>query len=669
MRVCPICYNLFGSDTTTCPQDGTPTENHVQVMLGKSLGPYRVRSVLGEGGMGVVYAGEHPGIGRRVALKVLRPELSLRDDLVDRFIQEARAVNTIGHRNIVNIYDFGKTPFGSFYIVMEFLDGKNLRAYLDQEKIQPLDRVRLVVRGVGAALAAAHAKSFIHRDVKPENIMLGLRVEREWVKLLDFGIVKLTGRSEFETQGTALMGTPRYMSPEQLEQSNVDHRADIFGLAAVVYEMLTGQVPYPGRNVAEIRELQLTRTPSPPSVCNERQHLSRKIDAAVLWGLNLSPENRCNNVVDFITAFEDGYHDDPGPRTRWSGKRARLSLPRLVLWLSVVAVVMGLAVGLGLRKGDPTAREGAAGGKPPPPVTRAGANATRPGVDDAGSAENLQGRARAAVQAALTSRRATERAAVLEMMGELGSKGMVLEVIAALEDADPNVRRTAARTLGKIKDPRAIPQLRKALASSLEFLTVDIAQSLALLGDRSAVIRLKRELKRAKNPITRKYVLHALGSLGEPAALAWREFTQQKQLALSPGMFRALGYLAQLGEADARAELEQSMKSGSWPLRVLAARAYLPLDQEAAAEVLRSAVSLAPGVERTEAAISLAQIGDDSSLNVLIESSKSAETILRWRSILALARLPRPQARQRLRDALGAQDREVALAAAVALLD
>ena len=132
MRVCPTCFSLFGPDQMVCPKDSTATESHIDVLIGKNLGAYVVRSLIGEGGMGVVYAGEHPTLGKRVALKVLRPELSLRDDIVERFVQEARAVNTIGHSNIVNIYDFGRTPFGSFYIVMEYLDGVTLRSLIER---------------------------------------------------------------------------------------------------------------------------------------------------------------------------------------------------------------------------------------------------------------------------------------------------------------------------------------------------------------------------------------------------------------------------------------------------------------------------------------------------------------------------------------------------------
>jgi serine/threonine protein kinase len=305
MRVCPKCFSLF-ADQERCVQDDVATVHYTEVLVGLNLGPYIVRSMVSEGGMGVVYVGEHPTLGRRVAMKVLRPELSLRDDIVERFVQEARAVNTIGHANIVNIYDFGRTPFGTFYIVMEFLEGRTLRALLDSAGPQPLERVRFVVEGIGAALAAAHNKGFLHRDIKPENVMVGHRGNTEYVKLLDFGIAKLL-TSGNTTATSSTMGTPQYMSPEQLDDAKLDQRSDIFSFGCVIYELLTGQVPFPGGSQAGVRQAQLTRQPPPPSICRRDVYISTAVDDVVLRSIALEPDERQPTMEELLAAFRKSF--------------------------------------------------------------------------------------------------------------------------------------------------------------------------------------------------------------------------------------------------------------------------------------------------------------------------------------------------------------------------
>ena len=658
MKVCPTCFGLYGPEQFLCPKDHTPTEDSVQVLLGRTLGTYEVKSILGEGGMGVVYEGEQPTIGRRVALKVLRPELSLRDDLVERFIQEARAVNTIGHGNIVNIYDFGKTPFGTFYIVMEYLKGDNIRALLDREGIQPLERIRVTVRGVGAALAAAHAKSFIHRDVKPENIMVQSRKGRDYVKLLDFGIVKLTHRPEYTTEGKGLMGTPGYMSPEQLEQSTVDHRADIYSLAAVTYEMLTGEPPYPGKNAAEVRQLQITRTPPPPSVCNDRYHLSRKIDAAVLWALSMDPESRCSGIVDFITAFEDGFQSSQTPGLSGKLQRPRRRPSRLVIGilLGLLAIAGGIGIGLHLSTWERIPKE--------PMVERFSFGDLAVAKDH----ERYQQMARARVVASLQSSNPAARARVIELVGKLSRALFIDSIISALQDPDPQVRRAAARTLGRMKDKRAASPLRRALKQSVGYGAIDIAAALAGVGDDLGVKRLNVELAAARDPFRKKYVLHALGALGAKQANAWRELLDAKQLMAQDLRYRALGYLSALGDQAAQQELREALDRGLWSARIQAAKAYAATDRPVSSAVLRRALREAAGAQRASAALLLAQFGDESALPVLLDFSRGPDLKLRGRCLLALGHLPPRMVRDRLLEALRDPSEKDSLSAAIAIL-
>src|SRR5688572_303669 len=201
-------------------------------LIGATIGNYKVVAKLGEGGMGSVYLAEHPLIGKKVALKVLHEEYSANNEVVGRFFNEAKAVNDIGHPNIVDIIDYGvvQTPTGPgfVYFIMEFLAGDALSTLIQRESPVPPERALHIASQVADCLSASHAKGIIHRDLKPDNIFLIQRQrEKDFVKVLDFGIAKLTnndGKSS-RTRTGIVMGTPAYMSPEQCEgRGNIDHR-------------------------------------------------------------------------------------------------------------------------------------------------------------------------------------------------------------------------------------------------------------------------------------------------------------------------------------------------------------------------------------------------------------------------------------------------------------
>jgi serine/threonine-protein kinase len=229
--------------------DGTPAfeSDRDGALVGLDVGGYIVEGELGRGGMGVVYAATHPMIGKRVAIKVLKPSLSKDPATVERFIQEARSVNQIGHPNIVDIFAFGTLPDGRSYLIMDRLVGESLRKRIKRGALPVDDAVRILDE-VAGALAAAHDKGFIHRDLKPDNVYLVEHGGTIDVKLLDFGLAKLlpqagiSGRA-FRTATGAMLGTPDYMSPEQLKGEGVDHRTDIYALGIVGFEILAGERP------------------------------------------------------------------------------------------------------------------------------------------------------------------------------------------------------------------------------------------------------------------------------------------------------------------------------------------------------------------------------------------------------------------------------------------
>src|SRR6187402_1348424 len=204
--------------------------------------------------MGAVYLCEHPLIGKRVALKVIHRELAGNREVVLRFFQEARAVNTIGNEHIVEVHDFGQTPEGDHFYIMEYLEGRTLATVLALEKVVHVMRALHIGAQIASALAAAHAAGVLHRDLKPDNIMLTTRLgDPDFVKVLDFGLAKMLGgdgASPIKTAVGVLLGTPQYMSPEACEaKRDLDHRTDVYALGVLMFRMMTGVLPFDGESM------------------------------------------------------------------------------------------------------------------------------------------------------------------------------------------------------------------------------------------------------------------------------------------------------------------------------------------------------------------------------------------------------------------------------------
>lgn len=296
------------------PHSGHPPDP----IIGQTIGNYLVTQKLGEGGMGAVYLAEHPHIGKKVALKVLHSEFASNPEVVSRFFHEAKAVNDIQHPNIVDIIDYGVLQHGNdrlVYFIMEYLAGSTLSHLIRAEAPLPPERAFAIGLQVADALAASHRCQIVHRDLKPDNIILGQRGrERDFVKLLDFGIAKLTGDQpgSRRTRTGIVMGTPAYMSPEQCDgRGQVDHRTDIYALGIVLYEMLTGRVPFLGEGYGEILVQHLTQPPTRPS---QFRVLPPHVEAVVLKALEKRPELRYPTMEDMMRALADpvGYVEANG---------------------------------------------------------------------------------------------------------------------------------------------------------------------------------------------------------------------------------------------------------------------------------------------------------------------------------------------------------------------
>src|SRR5882672_6575356 len=268
---------------------------------------YRIIRKLGEGGMGAVYQAEHALIEKRIALKVLFPELSRRTDLVARFLQEAKSASRIGHENVIDISDFGQSPEGLVYIAMEFLDGNDLGHLIKTEGPQPWARARPILMQIAKALRAAHEHGIIHRDMKPENVFL---IQREggpdFVKVLDFGIAKSVNEDDGGprlTQAGMIFGTPEYMSPEQAQGQMPDHRVDVYALGCVMYHLLTGSVPFTADNFMGILTKHMLEPVPPPRRRNPAAGIPSDVEAVCMRALEKDRDKRWQDMDAFYRAL------------------------------------------------------------------------------------------------------------------------------------------------------------------------------------------------------------------------------------------------------------------------------------------------------------------------------------------------------------------------------
>jgi eukaryotic-like serine/threonine-protein kinase len=307
MAYCPTCNGSF-TNGQFCPKDGArlqpdgPEDDVAKrdPMIGQIVADrFTIISRLGQGGMGTVYEARHRYIEKRVALKLLNAEITEKPDALARFQREALSASTIGHENIVAIDDFGRLADGQVYLTMEYLDGQPLNQAISQGAVSPCEVVDVAIQ-VCHGLAAAHAKGIVHRDMKPENIFLV--EDGRKVKIFDFGIAKVT-RADTNTNLTktgAIFGTPNYMAPEQALGKPVDHRADIYAMGVILYEMLTGHVPFRSDSFLAILTQHVTRMPTPPSEAAPERQIPSSLEQVVLKAMAKDPDDRYQNMGELV---------------------------------------------------------------------------------------------------------------------------------------------------------------------------------------------------------------------------------------------------------------------------------------------------------------------------------------------------------------------------------
>jgi serine/threonine protein kinase len=336
------------------PEAEAPEAEHDE-LLGRTIGSYVVTRMLGKGGMGAVYAAEHPVIGSKVAIKFLHPHYSSDKKIVDRFFNEARAVNVIGHDNILKILDLNVTEDNRHYFIMEFLVGRPLQKLVDDGQPVPLEIAGPILLQFCEALQAAHDRKIYHRDIKPDNVYLIVHKGRKnFVKVVDFGIAKLTdesGGSTGKTQTGMVMGTPAYMSPEQAGGMGhkIDARSDIYSTGVLMFQLATGQLPFPGESFGEVLIGHLQKpAPAPRSLepaipeayeavilkalakqQEARQQSMRELHdeiKAVMDQLGISAELPKATAED-LEAIESAKSTSPGLKLQTGAARARPSQP------------------------------------------------------------------------------------------------------------------------------------------------------------------------------------------------------------------------------------------------------------------------------------------------------------------------------------------------------
>lgn len=259
---------------------------------GKTIGGYQIADEIGRGGMAVVCRAYQPQLERWVAIKIMQTEVD-DEEFLARFRREARAIAALRHPNILTVYDYGEEG-GIAYIVMEYVPGGSLKANLTGEPMNWPDAATLVIP-VGRALAYAHSQGVVHRDVKPANILLA---RPEWPLLADFGLIKMMDRQRGITRPGTSMGTPAYFSPEQAAGQEVDHRSDVYGLALVLYHLMTGHLPFEAESPIDVMLRRLRDEPTPPSQFNPR--ISPRLEAVIMHALSREPDDRHSDMGALI---------------------------------------------------------------------------------------------------------------------------------------------------------------------------------------------------------------------------------------------------------------------------------------------------------------------------------------------------------------------------------
>jgi serine/threonine protein kinase len=305
MKICPQCNTEYELDQRFCPKDGTTLKMQGGAqgdLLGQIIADrYHVLKKLGEGGMGTVYLAEHVKMGRKSAVKVMNPGMVADADAISRFNREAQNASRINHANVAAVYDFGETSDGQTYLAMEFIEGPALTKVIEEAGSLTPHRAAEITRQASEALAVAHDMGIVHRDLKPDNIMLAKGREGvDIVKVVDFGIAKAAAEEGQKVTKTGMVvGTPEYMSPEQLSGDKLDGRSDTYSLALVAFNMFTGKLPFPADTAQESMIARLVEQPKQLSEMKPDTPWTPQVQAVMDKALARDAADRYQTAAEF----------------------------------------------------------------------------------------------------------------------------------------------------------------------------------------------------------------------------------------------------------------------------------------------------------------------------------------------------------------------------------
>jgi len=305
VKFCTACGAEYGDEILFCQRDGTPlrAQETARDLVGQIVAErYHIQKKLGEGGMGQVYLAEHVKMGRRCAIKIMAQSMMNDADAISRFNREAANASRISHPHVCAVYDFGETREGLIYLAMEYIEGKSLSGLLDEGGAMPLPRATGIITQCADALQAAHDLGIVHRDLKPDNIMVMTARGRDIVKVVDFGIAKATdakASGQKVTKTGLVVGTPEYMSPEQLSGDPCDGRSDLYSLALVFYRMITDKLPFEADTAQETMIKRLTDEPLPLAQARPDLRFPVLLQTVLNRALTRSPADRYATAVEF----------------------------------------------------------------------------------------------------------------------------------------------------------------------------------------------------------------------------------------------------------------------------------------------------------------------------------------------------------------------------------
>ena len=329
LKICPICSTEYPANERFCPRDGSALRalgGSATDLVGSIIAErYHVLKKLGEGGMGQVYLAEHVKMGRKSAVKVMNPGMVDNVDAISRFNREAANASRINHPNVAGIYDFGETADGLIYLAMEFVEGEPLTDIIKVNGVLPPHRASEIARQTAEGLSVAHDMGIVHRDLKPDNIMIGKgRGDSDLVKVVDFGIAKAAASDNQKVTKTGMVvGTPEYMSPEQLSGDPLDARSDIYSLGLVTFAMLTGKLPFPSDSMQETMIMRLTDKPKALSEMMPEMHWPDDVQAVMDKVLERDANRRYRLASEFARDLVEAI--ERIPKSTVATMRARAS--------------------------------------------------------------------------------------------------------------------------------------------------------------------------------------------------------------------------------------------------------------------------------------------------------------------------------------------------------